>query len=278
MRIYAFAGIGFGLIVAIIAFMSGGEKTARTVTLASTTSVDNSGFYDFILPKFRDETGIDVRVIAVGTGRALNIASKGDADLVLVHDKESEQEFVAAGNGVKHRSFMYNHYILVGDKNDPAGIAGGKDILLALRKIMQERRTFLSRGDASGTHKKELSLWQMLGIQVDPRKYSWYVENGNGMGATLNMANEMRAYTLSDTATWVTFKNRSNLRALVQDVPLLLNPYSVILTNPLKHANVRYVEAQAFADWLVEGNGSYLIEAFRLDGVQLFHYLQQQDS
>ncbi len=270
MRIYALAGISLGLIIAAAVSLVSDDATSRSITLASTTSVDNSGFYSYVLPKFSEETGIGVRVIAVGTGRALNIAGKGDADLVLVHDEQSEHEFVARGDGIERRTFMYNYYILVGDKNDPAEIAATKDISSALRKIAQGRIPFISRGDNSGTHKKELSLWRFADIQVNSKYHHWYIEIGNSMGAALNMANELRAYTLSDSATWFSFKNRANLKVLVENIPPLINPYSVVLVNPKKHPHVHYRDAKIFADWLVDGNGAQWIEAFRFEGIKLF--------
>ena len=272
MRVYTFAVIGLILVISAGTFLSKDQVSAETITLASTTSLDNSGFYDYILPKFLEETGIDVRVIAVGTGRALSIASKGDADLVLVHDEVSEREFVAQGHGTNHRTFMYNYYILVGGKNDPARIFGIKDILQAFQEIERSEAPFISRGDDSGTHKKEQSLWHLAGIQEDQKK-DWYIEAGSGMGATLNMTNQLRAYTLTDSATWIHFKNRSNLESFVQNVPPLVNPYSIILVNPAKHPNVHHAEAKIFSDWLVKGNGAQWIEAFRLEGIQLFHRL-----
>ena len=266
MRIYALAGICLTFYVTLNA--AGGQDS---VVVASTTSLDNSGFYDYILPQFFKETGIRMRVIAVGTGRALNIARKGDADLLIVHDEEAEIEFVKAGYGTARRTFMYNHYVLVGPKNDPAGILRYRDVEAALHRIVEKGALFVSRGDNSGTHKRELSLWRQAGITPEAGR-GWYRELGSSMGAALNVANQLGAYTLSDYATWLTFNNRADLQVVVRNdnAQSLLNPYSLVLLNPSKYPAVRYKEAETFSNWLISGRGADLIKKFEFNGTPLF--------
>ena len=245
----------------------------KTLTVASTTSLENSGLYDNILPYFKKETGIQVNVIPVGTGRALSIARRGDADLVVVHDESSELRFMIEGGGIERKTFMYNHYILVGPKKDKAGIASMQNIVAGFNKIAQDKVPFISRGDQSGTHKKELALWQIIGLSM-PIQRTWYKETGSGMGATLGIANELGAYTITDTATWLSFKRRDYLDVIIADGSLL-NTYSVILTNPKKHPHVRYADAKLFSEWLTRGKGAELIEAFYFGRIKLFHLLVQ---
>ena len=240
------------------------------ITLASTTSTDNSGLYRHILPKFTKKTGIHVRVVAVGTGQALRIARNGDADVLIVHHKTSEEKFVADGFGVKRFDLMYNDFILVGPKDDPAEIKGLQGIDAALKKIAKHKTLFASRGDDSGTHKKELSLWKRL--KIDPRRQSgtWYRETGSGMGTTLNTASAMKAYTLTDRGTWLAFKNRSRLVIVVERVPPLQNQYGVIRVSENKHPHVKTKLTQTLIDWLRSHDGQTAIGSFKLQGQVLF--------
>ena len=270
MRFYALAVFGLTLAAGV---PEGDDPAARgtAIVLASTTSTDNSGLYEVLLPAFTRDTGITVRVIAVGTGRALNIASRGDADVLIVHDEPSELEFVRAGHGVERNTFMYNDYILVGPLDDVAAIGKAGSVTAALQRIAQEGVTFISRGDDSGTHRKELSLWRMaLNAVPSSSEQPWYREIGRGMGATLNMANELQAYTLSDRSTWVSFNNRAGLKIIIEHEPPLNNPYSVILVNPQRHPGVRFHQAKIFADWLASEKGLAYIRNFRVRGEQLF--------
>jgi len=241
-----------------------------TITLASTTSTENSGLLGYLLPIFKGESGIGVRVVAVGTGQAMRMAMKGDADVVLVHHRPSEELFVEEGYGVERISVMHNDFIIVGPASDPAGIKGVTDVAAALGRVRSSRAPFVSRGDDSGTHKRELSLWGALGLQPGDDDGDWYRESGSGQGATLNVASEMDAYCLSDRASWVTFGNKRGLELLVEGDPLLLNPYSVILVNPQKHPHIKAPEGQQFIDWLVSERGQQLIAAYRVEGQQLF--------
>lgn len=236
--------------------------------LASTSSPENSGLYADLLPRFRAETGITVRVVAVGTGRALDMARRGDADLVIVHDEQSELAFVRGGYGIQRRTVMYNDYILVGPRTDPAGIKSRLRLSGALEKIASGKATFISRGDESGTHKRERALWRMTSVKNPAGQ--WYIEAGRGMGGTLNMANELGAYTLSDRATWASFGNKKALMILIENHPPLDNPYSVILVNPDKHPHTRHRAASVFSDWLVSERGQRYIRDFKINGEQLF--------
>jgi len=242
----------------------------KFITLVGTTSTDNSGLYGEILPLFIAKTGIQVRVVSVGTGRAINIAKNGDADVLLVHHRKSEGTFVAEGYGVKRYDVMYNDFIIIGPENDPAGIKGLKRVVDGLARIATTKTFFVSRGDDSGTHKKELSIWNLAGI--NPAKFSgqWYREAGAGMGATLNTASAMPAYTLSDRGTWLKFENRGGLRLLAENDPLLLNPYGVILINPKRHPHVKARMGQAFIDWITGAEGQAAIAAYRIKGRQAF--------
>ena len=240
------------------------------ITLVGTTSTDNSGLYDKILPLFMAKTGIRVRVVSVGTGRAINIAKNGDADVLLVHHRESEDKFVADGYGVKRYDVMYNDFIIVGPANDPAGIRGLKGVIDGLTRIAKSKNFFVSRGDDSGTHKKELAIWRMAGIDAAKASGQWYREAGAGMGATLNTASAMPAYTLSDRGTWLNFENRGGLRLLAENDPLLLNPYGVILINPARHPYVKAKMGQAFIDWITGPQGQAAIADYRIKGRQAF--------
>ncbi len=242
----------------------------RVVTLASTTSTENSGLFAYLLPRFTRATGIEVRVIAVGTGQALRIARNGDADVLLVHHRASEERFVAEGYGVKRHDVMYNDFVLVGPRADPAGVRDQTDAARALARIADSKSIFASRGDDSGTHKKERDLWAAAGLDPVEASGTWYRETGSGMGATLNAAAGMGAYALADRATWLAFRNKGDLEVLVQGDPRLFNPYGVILVNPAKHPHVNARDGQAFIDWLVSKPGQAAIAAFRLHGRQLF--------
>ncbi len=242
----------------------------RFITVASTTSTENSGLFGHILPLFRARTGIQVRVVAVGTGQAIRLARNGDADVLLVHHRPSEERFVAEGYGVERFDLMYNDFVIVGPKADPAGIRGMTDAPAALDKVAAARAPFASRGDDSGTHKKELSLWRAAGVDVAAASGSWYRETGSGMGATLNAAAAMDAYALADRATWLAFKNKAGLALLVEGDPRLFNQYGVILVNPARHPHVKQADGQAFIDWLLSADGQRAIADFKLDGRQLF--------
>ena len=254
--------------VASYAFLSSPRE--KSITLASTTSTENSGLLGYLLPIFKDESGIGVRVVAVGTGQAMRMAMKGDADVVLVHHRPSEEEFVKEGYGVERVAVMHNDFVIVGPASDPAGIKGMTDAAAALGRVRSSRAVFVSRGDDSGTHKRELSLWAALGFQPGDDDGDWYRESGSGQGATLNVASEMEAYCLSDRASWVTFANKRSLELLVEGDPELLNPYSVILVSSQKHPHVKATEGQQLIDWLVSEPGQQLIAAYRVEGQQLF--------
>ena len=257
-------------VVSVVTFVSlAGAVDARQLVLASTTSLDNSGLYEYLLPHFTDETGIEVLVISVGTGQALNTGRMGDADVLIVHDRKSELEFVKSGGGIECKTFMYNEYVIVGPKSNPAGLYPEMTIMEAMRVIRKSNGPFISRGDDSGTHKKELFLWGISGIAPSAQD-TWYIETGKGMGGVLNMANEMLAYTLSDYSTWVSFNNKSNLVLLLKQKPPMYNPYSVILVNPVRHEGVNYQDAKRFSDWITGEKGLALIEKFRVRKTQLF--------
>ena len=243
----------------------------RFLTLASTTSTRDSGFFDAVLPPFEAKTGIQVRVVAVGTGRALRLGERGDVDAVLVHDRASELEFVAEGHGIARREVMYNDFVLIGPSADPARVRGVTDAANAFARIAESRATFTSRGDDSGTHKAELRLWEAAGVDARADSGTWYRETGTGMGATLNTAAELEAYLLADRGTWLSFKNRGDLEILVEGDSRLRNVYSAILVNPARHSHVKTKEARALVEWLVSDEGRTAIAAFRLEGMQLFH-------
>ncbi len=237
------------------------------ITVASTTSTEQSGLFDHILPAFEEETGIEVRVIAQGTGQALETGRRGDADVVFVHARPAEEEFVAEGYGVERHGVMYNDFIIVGPGSDPAGIAGTQEADEAFAAIAEAEAPFASRGDDSGTNQAELALWDSAGIAPSG---GWYRELGSGMGPTLNTAAQMDAYTLADRGTWISFQNRGNLEILVEGDERLFNPYGVILVNPKRYPHVKTEKGQAFIDWLVSGEGQDAIASYKLDGEQLF--------
>jgi len=260
------------LVSGLLALAAWGTASAagEFIVVQSTTSTQNSGLYDYLLPKFKSETGIEVRVVAVGTGQAIKNARNGDADVLLVHAKPAEEKFVSDGFGVKRFDLMYNDFIMVGPQSDPAGVGGMTDVVAALEKIAKSGVPFASRGDDSGTHKKEVSLWKAA--TMDPKQASggWYRETGSGMGATLNAAVGMGAYTMSDRATWLSFKNRGNFKILVQGDDRLFNQYGVILVNPTKHPNVKVGAGQKFIDWLLSDHGQKLIASYKVGGEELF--------
>jgi tungstate transport system substrate-binding protein len=242
---------------------------ATFITVSSTTSTEQSGLFKDLLPKFTKETGIEVRVVALGTGQALDMARRGDADVVFVHDKVAEDRFVAEGFGVKRFEVMYNDFIIVGPKSDPAK-ARGKDVLEGLRKIAAAGAAFASRSDKSGTHAAEMRYWKAAGVDPTQSKTTWYRETGSGMGPTLNTASGMNAYALTDRGTWLSFKNRGDLVILVEGDKRLFNQYGVMLVNPAKHAHVKKEAGQKFVDWVVSPAGQAAIAAYRIDGEQLF--------
>jgi len=256
-------------------FVSGAERaigaaTNRYITVASTTSTENSGLFGHILPVFERRSGIAVRVVALGTGQALDVGRRGDADVVFVHDKAAEERFVAEGAGTGRRDVMYNDFVLIGPATDPAKVGGSHDIAAALRAIRDAKAAFVSRGDRSGTHAAELRLWSAAGIDIDAVTGDWYRETGSGMGAALNTASAMDAYVLADRGTWLAFRNRGNLAVLVEGDRRLFNQYGVILVNPERHPQVKRVDAQTFIDWLVSPEGQSAIAGYRIDGEQLF--------
>ena len=241
-----------------------------SIILQSTTSTANSGLYDHLLPKFSEKTGITVNVVAVGTGQAIKNAQNGDGDVLLVHAKPAEERFVADGFGVKRFDVMYNDFIIVGPASDPAGIAGKSDVATALKAIAESQAVFTSRGDDSGTHKKEKALWTAAGVDPSEASGTWYRETGSGMGATLNAAVGMDAYALTDRGTWIAFKNKGDFKIVVEGDEALFNQYGVILVNPEKHAHVKAEEGQAFIDWILSAEGQQAIAEYKLDGQQLF--------
>ena len=242
----------------------------RFITVASTTSTEQSGLFGYLLPLFEAKTGIKVRVVALGTGQALDLARRGDADVAFVHAKAAEEKFLAEGYGVKRYPVMYNDFVLIGPKGDPAQIAGSKDVVDALKKIQSTQAPFVSRGDKSGTHMAELDLWKASGIDLDKAKGAWYRDTGQGMGAALNTAAAMNAYLLADRGTWLAFKNRGDLAILVEGDKRLFNQYGVMLVNPDKHPTVKNDLGQAFIDWLVSPEGQKAIADYKIGGQQLF--------
>lgn len=247
-----------------------GQAEERFITVQSTTSTQNSGLFERILPQFLDETGIEVRVVAVGTGQAIRNAMNGDGDVLFVHSKPSEEKFVADGFGVQRFDVMYNDFVIVGPEEDPAGVAGSSDVVETLKKIAEAEAPFASRGDDSGTHKAELRLWGMTGTDPSAASGTWYRETGSGMGATLNIGTSMGAYVLTDRATWIAFGNKGNHAVQVEGDPRMFNQYGVILVNPEKHGNVKAQDGQTFIDWLISEPGQAAIGAYQVEGQQLF--------
>jgi tungstate transport system substrate-binding protein len=250
---------------------AGESSSHQSVVLASTTSVEDSGLLRHILPAFTRETGIEVRVVAVGTGQALAIAARGDADLVLVHDPDAEQAFMAAGHGTARTEIAWNDFVIAGPSADPAHIGGGHDAVAAFRAIGERRATFVSRGDGSGTDAREKRLWKAAGIDPERAKAGWYRDIGGGMGAALNAAAAMDAYTLSDRGTWLSFANKRALRIMVEGDRALLNVYDVITLNPKEHAQAGHKPAQSLTDWLASPDCQRLIGAYMIGGEHPFH-------
>jgi tungstate transport system substrate-binding protein len=249
----------------------GAQTQERFITVASTTSTEQSGLFGYLLPIYEQQTGVKVRVVALGTGQALDVGRRGDADVVFVHARSAEEKFLAEGQGVKRFPVMYNDFILIGPKGDPAKIAGGKDILAALKKVQAAQAPFVSRGDRSGTHMAELDLWKASGIDLDKVKGPWYRDTGQGMGPALNTAASMGAYILADRGTWLAFKNRAELTILVEGDKRLFNQYGVMLVNPEKHPAVKKELGQQFIDWLVSPAGQKTIADYKINGEQLFY-------
>jgi len=244
----------------------------KSIVVSSTTSTQDSGLFGYILPLFKEKTGIDVKVIAQGTGQALDTGRRGDSDVVFVHAKSAEEKFLAEGEGVKRYPVMYNDFVLIGPKSDPAGIKGMKDVAKALKTIKDKQADFISRGDRSGTHIAERALWNKdAGIDIDKEKGPWYKSIGQGMGAALNTAGASNGYVLSDRGTWLSFKNKGDLQILVEGDKRLFNQYGVMLVNPAKHPNVKKELGQAFIDWLISPEGQKAIANYRINGEQLFY-------
>lgn len=242
----------------------------KSIVVASTTSTQDSGLFEYLLPIFKQKTGITVKVVALGTGQALDVGRRGDADVVFVHAKEQEEKFLAEGHGVKRFPVMYNDFVLIGPMDDPAGVKGMKDAARAFRAIKDKQADFISRGDRSGTHSAELKLWRIAGIDIAKERGPWYKEIGQGMGAALNTAQADNAYVLSDRGTWIHFKNKGNLAILVEGDKRMFNQYGIMLVNPAKHPNVKKELGQEFIDWLVSPEGQKAIANYKINGQQLF--------
>jgi tungstate transport system substrate-binding protein len=243
----------------------------KSIVVASTTSTQDSGLFGYLLPIFKQKTGIDVKVVAQGTGQALDTARRGDADVVLVHAKATEEKFLSEGFGVKRHPVMYNDFVLIGPRGDPAGIKGSKDIIAALKALKDKAAPFISRGDRSGTHIAEIALWTAAGIDIEKDKGAWYKSIGQGMGAALNTASASNAYVLTDRGTWLAFKNRGELVIAVEGDRRLFNQYGVMLVNPQKHPAVKKELGQQFIDWLVSAQGQTTIAGYKINGAQLFY-------
>jgi len=262
--------IAASLAVAVLG-MPAARAQDKSIVVASTTSTQDSGLFGFLLPKFKEKTGITVKVIAQGTGQALDTGRRGDADVVFVHAKAQEEKFLAEGNGVKRFPVMYNDFVLIGPKSDPAGIKGMKDVGKALVAIKDKGKDFISRGDRSGTHSAELKLWKASGVDIEKDKGPWYKAIGQGMGAALNTAKASAAYVLSDRGTWIHFKNKGDLEIVVEGDKRMFNQYGVMLVNPAKHPNVKKELGQQFIDWLISPEGQKTIADYKIDGQQLFY-------
>jgi len=257
--------------ISILVPLSASTAQEKSIVVASTTSTQDSGLFGYILPLFKAKTGIDVRVVAQGTGQALDTARRGDADVVFVHAKSAEEKFLSEGFGVKRYPVMYNDFVLIGPKADPVGIKGTKDVVAALKTIKQKDAPFISRGDKSGTHTAEVALWKVAGIDIAADKGPWYKEIGQGMGAALNTASASNAYVLADRGTWLSFKNRGDLVIAVQGDKRLFNQYGVMLVNPAKHPTVKKELGQQFIDWLISAEGQKAITDYKINGEQLFY-------
>lgn len=266
---FRFSSFASALLLTGLASVVPASAQDRSIVVASTTSTQDSGLFGYLLPLFKAKTNIEVKVIAQGTGQALDTARRGDADVVFVHAKSQEEKFLAEGFGVKRFDVMYNDFVLIGPNSDPAGVKG-KDIETALKAIEAKAAPFVSRGDKSGTHSAELALWKQAGIDISAAKGPWYKEIGQGMGAALNTAGAMNGYVLSDRGTWISFKNRGELEIAVEGDKRLFNQYGVMLVNPEKHPNVKKDFGQAFVDWLISAEGQAAIAGYKIDGQQLF--------
>jgi tungstate transport system substrate-binding protein len=264
------------VVIALLALASTGkpavaqQQTGNFIIVQSTTSTENSGLFKHLLPLFTAKTGIEVRVVAVGTGQAIKNARNGDGDVLFVHDKLSEEKFVAEGWGVKRFDVMYNDYVVIGPGKDPAGISGSKGAASAFSKIAETKSPFVSRGDDSGTHKAEQRLWQHAGVDAKAASGTWYREAGTGMGATINTGVGMGAYVFADRATWSSFKNRGDYKIVVEGDNALFNQYGIILVNPAKHPHVKQPEGQTFIDWILSPEGQNAIKSFQINGEQQF--------
>lgn len=259
---------------AVAALLVAGSVVAHAqtqfITVASTTSTEQSGLFKHLLPIYEKKTGVQVRVVALGTGQALDVGRRGDADVVFVHDRAAEEKFVAEGSGVARKEVMYNDFVLIGPKADPARVAGGKDVLEALRRVANAQAPFVSRGDRSGTHAAELRYWKDAGVDLEKAKGPWYRDTGSGMGPALNTAASIGAYILADRGTWLAFRNRADLAIAVEGDRRLFNQYGVILVNPAKHPHVKQALGQQFIDWIVSADGQAAIAAYQIGGEQLF--------
>jgi tungstate transport system substrate-binding protein len=258
------------VVLTMVAFAHPLSAQDKSIVVASTTSTEQSGLFGHLLPTFTKKTGIAVRVVALGTGQALDVGRRGDADVVFVHDRAAEDRFVAEGFGIDRRDVMYNDFVLIGPKSDPAKVAGGKDVAAALKAVAAAKAPFVSRGDRSGTHAAELRYFKDAGVDANAGKGTWYRETGSGMGPALNTASSMNAYILADRGTWLSFKNRGDLSIVVEGDRRMFNPYGVILVNPAKHAHVKQSEGRAFMDWLVSAEGQAAIASYKVGGEQLF--------
>jgi tungstate transport system substrate-binding protein len=256
--------------ILLLLLIPAGVAQERSIVVASTTSTEQSGLFGFLLPRFSAKTSIRVKVVAVGTGQALDIGRRGDADVVFVHDRPAEEKFMAEGFVVRRFDVMYNDFIVIGPLADPAHIAGGKDVIEAFRKIAAAKAPFISRGDRSGTNEAELRYWKDADIAINARQDRWYREIGQGMGPALNVAASTDAYILVDRGTWLSFRNRGTLAILVEGDRRLFNQYGVMLVNPAKNPNVRVADGQAFVDWLISPDGQGTIAQYKIDGQQLF--------
>ena len=265
----AFLGI-VAAALAVIALPDPAAAWEGFIILQSTTSTRNSGLFDHILPMFFEETGIEVRVVAVGTGQAIRNAANGDGDVLLVHARPAEEQFVTEGHGVARANVMYNDFVIVGPPSDPAGIVGMNDVIAALTSIAEAAAPFASRGDDSGTHRAEVGLWKEIGVDVQAASGGWYRETGSGMGATLNISTGMGAYVMTDRATWVAFANKGDYLIAVEGDPRLFNQYGIILVNPEKHPNVKAELGRRFVDWILSEEGQAAIASHQVDGQQLF--------
>mgnify|MGYP002628348804 CR=1 FL=1 len=250
-------------------FSSASFAQNKSIIVSSTTSTEQSGLFGFILPIYKMKSGVEVKVVAVGTGQALDIGRRGDADVVFVHDTIAEDKYIKEGNATKRYDVMYNDFVLIGPQSDPAKVSGGKNMQAALQRIANAKATFVSRGDKSGTHAAELRFWKAAGIPVSSND-PWYKETGSGMGPALNTASAMNGYILSDRATWLNFKNRGDLEIVVQGDSKLFNQYGIMLVNPAKHPHVKKIDGQAFIDWIISKDGQDVIAQYQINGQQLF--------